>query len=132
MALNREQQDFAKKLARLSLDAGGQIDPARVDAVLSSLRGHPPRVQRALLKAYLKYMQVEDRRGRLLVEHAGNTTSSDLDALRNRLEKKYNRALILEARENSALIAGLRASVGDDIYESSLSHRLAALETALA
>jgi F0F1-type ATP synthase delta subunit len=132
MALDRQQQDFAKKLARLSLDAGGQIDPARVDAVLSSLRGRSPRVQRALLKAYLRHMQVEDRRGRLLVEHAGNATSSDLDALRNRLEKKYNRALILEARENPTLIAGLRASVGDDIYESSLSHRLAALETALA
>lgn len=87
MTLDRQYKDFAKKLARLSLDAGSQLDPARVDAVLSSLRGHPPRVQRAILKAYLRYLQIEDRRGRILVEHAGDASPADLDALRNRLEK---------------------------------------------
>ncbi len=131
MTLDRQYKDFAKKLARLSLDAGSQLDPARVDAVLSSLRGHPPRVQRAILKAYLRYLQIEDRRGRILVEHAGDASPADLDALRNRLEKKYGRALRLEAREAPALIAGLRASVADDIYEASLSSRLTALQTAL-
>jgi F0F1-type ATP synthase delta subunit len=129
--LNRQQKDFAKKLARLSLDAGSQIDPARVDAVISTLRNHAPRVQRAILKAYLRYLQIEDRRSRILVEHSGDAASAGLEALRTRLEKKYGRALRLEARENPALIAGLRASVGDDIYESSISSRLTALATAL-
>ena len=131
MTLDRQQKDFAKKLARLSLDAGSQIDPARVDAVIATLRSHAPRVQRALLKAYLRYLQIEDRRSRILVEHSGDATSAGLESLRARLEKKYNRALRLEARENPALIAGLRASVGDDIYESSISSRLTALATAL-
>ena len=131
MTLDRQQKDFAKKLARLSLYAGSQIDPARVDAVLSSLGAHAPRVRRAILKAYLRYLQIEDRRSRILVEHAGDATSAGLDALRASLEKKYGRALRLETRENPALLAGLRASVADDIYESSISSRLAALATAL-
>jgi F0F1-type ATP synthase delta subunit len=131
MTLDRHQKDFAKRLARLSLDAGSQIEPARVEAVLSSLRGHPPRIQRAILKAYLRYLQIEDRRSRILIEHAGDANPVDLESLRSRLEKKYGRALRLVARENSALIAGLRASVADDIYESSISSRLTALATAL-
>jgi F0F1-type ATP synthase delta subunit len=131
MTLDRSQKDFAKKLARLSLDAGSQIDPARVDAVISSLRGHTPRVQRAILKAYLRYLQIEDRRSRILVEHAGGASPADLAALRTRLEKKYNRALRLETRETPGLLAGLRASVADDIYEASISSRLTALQTAL-
>ncbi|HVU37515.1 MAG TPA: F0F1 ATP synthase subunit delta [Opitutales bacterium] len=131
MLLDRQLKDFAKKLARLSLEAGGQIDPARVDAVLASLQGHKPRARRAILKAYLRYLQIEDRRSRLLVEHAGNIGPGELEALRARLAKKYGRALRLETKENSALIAGLRASVADDIYESSVSHRLGSLQNTL-
>jgi F-type H+-transporting ATPase subunit delta len=132
MLLDRKQRDFAKKLARMSLDAGGQIDAARVEAVLGSLRGQKPRVQRAILKAYLHYMQIEDRRARLLVEHAGNVGPAELEALRARLAKKYGRALRLETRANPALIAGLRASVADDIYEASVANRLASLQSTLA
>jgi len=132
MAHQRQHKDFAKKLARLSLDAGGQIDASRVNAVIESLRSHPPRAQRGILKAYLHYLQIEDRRGRVVVEYSGETPPSGLESLRARLEGKYGRTLIMEARENSALIAGMRASVADDIYESSVSGRLAALSSALS
>ena len=131
MTLDRKQKDLAKKLARLSLDAGGQISTERVQAVLSSLGGQTVRARRALLKAYLHYLQIEDRRSRLLVEHAGDISPSELESMRDRLGKKYGRTLRLETRVNAALIAGLRASVGDDIYESSVAGRLAALQSAL-
>ncbi len=131
MLLDRKQKDFAKKLARMSLDAGGQIDAERIGAVIATLKSHQPRVQRALLKAYLHYLQVEDRRSRVFVEHAGAADAASLENMRAGLAKKYGRALRLETRENPALIAGLRASVGDDIYESSISIRLDALQTAL-
>jgi F-type H+-transporting ATPase subunit delta len=131
VTLDRKQKDLAKKLARLSLDAGGQISTERVQAVLSSLGGQTVRARRALLKAYLHYLQIEDRRSRLLVEHAGDISPSELESMRDRLGKKYGRTLRLETRVNAALIAGLRASVGDDIYESSVAGRLAALQSAL-
>ena len=75
--------------------------------------------------------EIEDRRSRLLVEHAGDISPSELESMRDRLGKKYGRTLRLETRVNAALIAGLRASVGDDIYESSVAGRLAALQSAL-
>jgi F-type H+-transporting ATPase subunit delta len=131
VTLDRKQKDLAKKLARLSLDAGGQISTERVQAVLSSLGSQTVRARRALLKAYLHYLQIEDRRSRLLVEHAGDISPSELESMRDRLGKKYGRTLRLETRVNAALIAGLRASVGDDIYESSVAGRLAALQSAL-
>ena len=131
MTLDRKQKDLAKKLARLSLDAGGQISTERVQAVLSSLGSQTVRARRVLLKAYLHYLQIEDRRSRLLVEHAGDISPSELESMRDRLGKKYGRTLRLETRVNAALIAGLRASVGDDIYESSVAGCLAALQSAL-
>ncbi len=131
MTLDRKQKDFAKKLARLSLDADGQIGAERVQFVLSSLGGQTVRARRALLKAYLHYLKIEDRRSCLLVEHAGDIAPAELDAMRDRLGKKYGRTLRLETRDNAALIAGLRATVGDDIYESSVAGRLAALQSAL-
>jgi len=131
VTLDRKQKDLAKKLARLSLDAGGQISTERVQAVLSSLGSQTVRARRALLKAYLHYLQIEDRRSRLLVEHAGDISPSELESMRDRLGKKYGRTLRLETRVNAALIAGLRASVGDDIYESSVAGCLAALQSAL-
>jgi F-type H+-transporting ATPase subunit delta len=129
--LDRKHKDFAKKLARLSLDQGGQVDPARVDAVLTSLRAQKPRLLRALLKAYLHYIQIEDRRGRLFIEHAGALNAGEIESLRARLTKKYGRALRVETQENSALVAGLRMSVADDIYETSVTGRLSALQNAL-
>ncbi len=132
MQLDRKQKDFAKKLARLSLDAGGQIEASRVDAVLTSLRTQKPRLQRAILKAYLHYLEIEDRRSRVLVEHAGDADPAALEALRARLARKYGRTLRLETSVSPVLIAGLRAYIGDDIYEASISSRLANLQNALA
>jgi len=132
VTLDRKHKDFAKKLARLSLTPGGQIEASRVDAVLTSLRSQKPRLLRPLLKAYLHYLQIEDRRSRLLIEHAGAVAPAELEALRAKFAKQYRRELRLETRENAALLAGLRMSIGDDIYETSAANRLTALENALA
>ena len=132
MTLDRKHKDFTKKLARLSLTPDGQIESSRVDAVLASLRAQKPRLLRPLLKAYLRYLQIEDRRSRLLVEHAGTVAPAELESLRAKYTKQYRRELRLETRENAALLAGLRMSIGDDIYETSAANRLTALANALA
>ncbi len=132
MSLAHSPKELAKKLTRLTLGADGQIDPARADAVLKALEPYKPRHRQAILKAYLHYLQIEDRRSRLAVEHAGDLGPAELESLRAQYSKKYGRTLRLEARTNPALLAGLRLSVGDDIYEASAAGRLAALATALS
>jgi F-type H+-transporting ATPase subunit delta len=132
MNLVRQQKDFAKKLARLSLGSDGQIDGERAQAGMESLRPLKPRVQRALLKAYLHYLRIEDRRARMLYEYAGLIDPSELERLRTHYSQKYGRNLRVDLKPNPALLAGLRLSIGDDIYENSASGRLAALASALA
>jgi hypothetical protein len=132
MRLDRKHRHFTKRLARLSLGEDGQIDPARAEAVLGSLRAHPVRLQRALLKAYLRYLEIEDQRGRLLYEYAGIISPAELESLHERFNKKYGRALRLELKNDADLLAGLRVSIGDDVFEYSASNRLANLQAALA
>jgi F-type H+-transporting ATPase subunit delta len=132
MRLDRKHRHFTKRLARLSLGDDGQIDPARADAVLGSLRAYPIRLQRALLKAYLHYLEIEDHRGRLLYEYSGIISPAELESLRQHFDKKYGRSLRLELKNNSDLLAGLRVSIGDEVFEYSASNRLANLQAALA
>ena len=132
MTLDRHTKDFAKKLSRLCLGADGQIDPARVEAVLATLRTQKPRLQRPILKALLHYLQIEDRRNVLRYEYSGVIDAGALENLRKHYNDKYRRALRLELQANAALLAGLRISIGDDVYEYSAASRLDTLRSALA
>jgi F-type H+-transporting ATPase subunit delta len=131
MTLDRKHKDLTKKLARLSLGADGQLEQARVDAVLSSLRSYPPRLLRHLLKAYLHYLKIEDLRGVLLYEYSGLIGTDTLESLRQHFNQKYQRALRLELKPNDSLLAGLRISIGDDVFEYSASSRLETLRSAM-
>ena len=131
MTLDRKHKDFAKKLVRLSLDGEGQIDPARVQAVMEALRSYKPRMQRLLLKAYLRRLLIEDRRGLLLYEYSGLIPPAELESLRAHYSQKYRRLLRLELQADNQLLAGLRVTIGDDVYEYSASSRLDRLRAAL-
>ena len=132
MTLDRKHRDFAKKLARLSLNGDGQVDPARVQAVMEALRPYKPRMQRLLLKAYLNRLLVEDARGLLRYEYSGLIAPTELDSLRTHFSQKYRRPLRLELQADDQLLAGLRVTIGDDVYEYSASSRLDHLRAALA
>jgi len=132
MTLDRKHKDFAKKLACLSLGADGQVDPARVQAVLEALRPYKPRMLRLLLKAYLRRLLVEDRRGLLRYEYSGLIAPAELESLHAHFNQKYRRPLRLELQADDQLLAGLRITIGDDVYEYSASSRLDRLRSALA
>jgi hypothetical protein len=131
MRLDRKHRDFAKKLARLSVGTDGQIDGAYVNGVLEALRPYHPRLLRALLKTYLSYLEIEDRHSRLLYEYAGVIGPDELAALGAHFNQKYGRPLRLELKSSDNLLAGLRVSIADDVYEFSAASRLATLRTAL-
>ncbi len=123
----------AKKLVRLSLDTAGGLSGERVQAILETLKasGRPIHQLRLLLKAYQRFVQVELGRGQGLLECAGTLQPEVVAALAQHLSIATKRPVSLEARENSSLIAGVRVTLGDHVWESSISSRLATLSSAL-
>lgn len=128
MADKKQLKDFAKKLVTMSLDADGQPSSERVSAVLEALAQEPPRGYKQLLKLYSKYLEVEIARGTARVEYAGPLPEGEVAAIEKKFTELYNRKIVAQAKENPKLIAGVRVTVGDDVYDASVATRLAQLE----
>ncbi len=123
---DKSQKDFAKKLTQLSVE-DGLVSPEKVDAVLGALTEKPPRRLKALLKQYLHCIKQEIRKSQAVVEHSGEIGEETLQDLQTRLSTRYGRTISVSARENRDLIAGLRVSVADDVYDVSLAGQLESL-----
>lgn len=120
-------KQFAKKLADLSLE-NGIVSSSKVEAVLEALRKNPPRKPKTVLKHYLYYIKHAINRSRAIIEYAGKIDETAVAAIQAQLTKTYNRPITTSSVENNSLIAGIRISIGDDIYDSSVAGRLANLE----
>ena len=114
---------FAKKLTDLSLE-DGLVSAEKVDAVLQTLRQHPPRKPRTVLKHYLYYIKQAASRSRAVIEYAGDIDDAGVAAIKKHLSQQYNRTITTSTVENSDLIAGFRISIGDDIFDTSVAGRL--------
>lgn len=125
-----KQRELARRLARLSVEDGA-VSPAKVQEVLAYLRAKAPTGLRAILKSYLYFIQREIKTGTALVEYAGQPSAAALAGLQASLTAEYQRPVRVMARENPALLAGLRIRVGDDVIDHSVAGRLAALQSAL-
>lgn len=130
MNSDKKEKDFVRKLVQLSV-VDGQLNEERVAAVLESLSSRPPRPLRRLLKVYRRGLFLELRRSQALVEHAGDLDSAAYAALEKTFSEQYGRPITVESRQRPDLIAGIRVRVGDDVYDSSISGRLAALSASI-
>lgn len=128
MNSDKKDQEFARKLVALSV-VDGQVNSERVAAVLETVSTRPPRQLRRLLKLYKRGLFLELRRGSAVVEHAGEVDSSLHAELERTFSEQYGRRITVESRSRPDLIAGIRVRVGDDVYDSSVAGRLAALST---
>ncbi|WP_269539337.1 F0F1 ATP synthase subunit delta [Cerasicoccus fimbriatus] len=128
MAQDKHLKDFAKKLVAMSLDADGQASSERVSAVLEALAQEPPRQYKQLLKQYAKYLEIEVARGTAKVEFAGPMPAGELAKIEQQFTQQYNRKIVATTKENPKLIAGIRVTVGDDVFDASVATRLAQLE----
>lgn len=124
--MNRNQQlkDFARKLVALSLDDERRVSPDKVTAVLEALSEKPPRQHSSVLKLYAKLIKQEIARSTALIETEGDIEPDHVAELEKHYSDVYGRKIVAELAENSELVAGLRVSIGDDVYESSIASRL--------
>jgi F-type H+-transporting ATPase subunit delta len=116
----------AKKLLALSLQ-DGVVSAERVEAVLSALRNQPPRNAKAILRAYAKLIKRAIAAQTAMVESAVPLDESALKSISQHFSQQYGRPIVAQSSENSALIAGLRVRIGDDLYDASITGRLARL-----
>ncbi len=126
MQTEKKLRKFAKGLADLSLEEG-VVSAEKVEAVLQALKKRPPLRLKLILKHYLYYIKKEIDRSRAIIEYAGAPDDSSIATIHKNLTETYRRNLTLESRENSFLIAGFRIAVGDDLYDASVTGRLANL-----
>lgn len=127
MRKNLRARKLAGRLLILCRDEEGRISAERVDAVLAALRKNPPRDYRAVLQflSFLAEREVAASTARVV---SGKELSPDsIERIRSTFSEKYARSIDVENREDPSLIAGTRVQVGDDVYEISISSRLASI-----
>jgi F-type H+-transporting ATPase subunit delta len=117
-------KDFARKMVHLSLDEARRPSPERVGAVLQAITRKPPRQLKTLLKLYLYYIKREIRNSEAVVEYSGAVGENVLREIESIFSARYGRAISALGRETPDLIAGVRVSVGDDVYDASIDGHL--------
>lgn len=122
----KKAQQLARQFFNLSV-VGGIISAERVSGVLEYIEKHKPAQALHVLQAYHRLVSRELAKSAAVVEHAGSVDATILSSIAAILSKRYGRAITATAKPNAALIAGVRVRVGDDVFENSVSARLAAL-----
>ena len=121
-----QPEALAEKLLELSKE-DGLVTSAAVENVLAGLRSMTLRDPKAVLKAYLALVKKAVREQTITVEYAGTLSEESLSKVTAQYEADYGRKLETVTKEVPELIAGLRVSVADDVYDASVAGRLATL-----
>jgi F-type H+-transporting ATPase subunit delta len=126
MAAPRKAVSLARQLFKLSLEHG-RLSADRVAAVLAYVEKAKPAHSLAVLQAYQRLVAREVARTQVVIEHAGPVNPALLDQISASLSKRYDRQITWVSKPNSTLLAGLRARIGDDVYETSVAGQLSTL-----
>lgn len=129
MAAHKQTRATARLFLKLSLE-NGVVSESRVRDVLTWFEQKTPANAAAILREYQRLIEREINRSVARIEHAGPLPEGTSTAIAATLTKLYSRPVSATARENPALLAGVRISIGDDVYERSVAGQLAALATA--
>ena len=126
MSASKQIRATARTLLKLSLE-NGQLSEAKVADVLAWFEQKPPAHCAATLREYHRLALREYNRSRARVEFAGALPSDALPSIVAQLSSIYGRPVSAITRENPDLIAGVRISIGDDVYERSIAIELESL-----
>ncbi|WP_404424601.1 F0F1 ATP synthase subunit delta [Nibricoccus sp. IMCC34717] len=126
MAAPKKAQALARQLFKLSLEQG-RLSADRVAAVLAYVEKSKPAHPLAVLQVYQRLIAREVARSQVVIEHAGPVNPALLDQISASLSRRYDRPVTWVSKPNTALLAGLRARIGDDVYETSVSGQLSTL-----
>jgi len=126
MALPRKVRTTARTLLKLSVE-NGQLSEAKVRDVLAWFEQKPPGQAAATLREYHRLVVRELGRSRARIEFSGTLPAGAVAAIVAGLSQKLGRPITAETRENPGLIAGVRVSIGDNVFERSVASQLESL-----
>jgi len=129
MAAKKQVRHVARVLLAASLE-NGTVSPERISGVLAWFEKAQPAGGLAILREYHRLVLAEINKTHARIEHAGALGSGALESIASSLSRRYSRAITATATENPALIAGIRVSIGDDVFESSIAEQLESLSIA--
>lgn len=124
-------RDLAALLVSLSEDSEGRVSSDRVNAVLELIETKISESRKMeLLREYKRRMALKIEADRAFVEFAGALDGGAKDKIRAFILSK-NPKSAPEFIENENLIAGLKITVGDAVYENSVKAKLEDLAKSL-
>lgn len=126
MKISREARRTARELFRLSL-VNGRVDAARVEEISSRLVADKPRSYLEILKETTRLIRLELAKRHATIESAVPLDTSSVADITAKLQKKFGADITTQFVTNPALLGGLRVKLGSDVWDGSISSRLASL-----
>ncbi len=124
-------KDWATQLVLLSENSEGRLDLQRVNAILEFIEKEIPEATRMkVLREYKRLMSLKVEANRADVEFAGALDENTKAKIANFILSKNPKSQP-QFIENGNLIAGLKITVGDTVYENSLKMKLEDLAKSL-
>ena len=127
MKTKRQAQREARRLFRLCL-AGGSLDEGRVRGVVQLIidAGRPGSL--SVLSLFQRLVRLDRAAHGAKVESATPLPSEVRAQIEADLTRIYGRGIDTSYADAPRLLAGVRITVGSDVYDGSIHGRLAALE----
>jgi len=127
MKTNTQIRHEAKELFRLCL-VNGLLDEGRVRRVVQTIIESGRRGSMALLSQFQRLVRLQCHRQTAEVESAVPLDVDVQTRINAHLEDLYGPGLAIRFKQSPQLIGGMRVTVGSDVYDGSIQHRLAMLE----
>jgi F-type H+-transporting ATPase subunit delta len=123
MKVSKQARRDARELFRACLASGG-LDEDRVRKVVSRVAAGKPRGYLAILSHFQRLVRLEILRRTAKVESATPLSSQMQAQIQSDLARRYGGGLAITFLQNPALIGGIRAQVGGDVYDGTVQGRL--------
>jgi F-type H+-transporting ATPase subunit delta len=131
MRINKQSRREAKALFN-ACRVDGVLDDGRVRQAVAQVIAQKPRSYIATLYQFQRLVKLDVDRRTAVVESAVPLAPALQETVKASLTQLRGAGLSLSFAVNPALIGGMKARVGSDIYDGSVAGRLAALESSLA
>lgn len=130
MKISREARRLARALFRLSL-VNGRLDAGRVSEIADRILAEKPRGFLQIVKEFSRLVRLELDRRHAVIESASSLDEASATNIANILKEKFGGDITTVFRTSPGLLGGLRIKLGSDVWDGSISSRLAALSQQL-